>query len=228
MLLVAAVAGGLYWKFGHLPSLKGLAERETEFRSFRAENPWLVYGIAFAVYVMVTALSLPGAAAMTLTFAWLFGFWQTVPLVSFASTTGATLAFVFSRYLLRDWVQSRFSDRLKSINESFKSEGPFYLFTLRLIPAVPFFVINLVMGLTPIPLRTFWWVSQVGMLPGTLAYVYAGSQVPDLQTLAERGVSSILSLPLLAGFVLLGLFPLAVRWIMKRVRGDQQLPDQES
>lgn len=228
MLLVAAVAAGLYWKFGHLLSLKGLAERETEFRSFREENPWLVYGIAFAVYVMVTALSLPGAAAMTLTFAWLFGFWQTVPLVSFASTTGATLAFVFSRYLLRDWVQSRFSDRLKSINESFRSEGPFYLFTLRLIPAVPFFVINLVMGLTPIPLRTFWWVSQVGMLPGTLAYVYAGSQVPDLQTLAERGVSSILSLPLLAGFVLLGLFPLAVRWIMKRVRGDQQLPDQES
>lgn len=225
LIIVVGAVAALYWQFHDVLSLQGLAERETQFRRFSDDRPVLVYGLAFCAYVLVTALSLPGAAAMTLTFAWLFGFWTTLPLVSFASTAGASVAFLFSRYVLRDWVQSRFSDRLQSISESFESEGAFYLFTLRLIPAIPFFVINLVMGITSIRLRTFWWVSQVGMLPGTLVYIYAGSQVPDLVTLAEQGVGSVFSAPLIAAFVMLGLFPLTVRKIVRSMRGDSTLPD---
>ena len=120
--------------------------------------------------------------------------------------------------MFRDAVQSRFGDRLRAFNEALARDGAVYLFTLRLIPAVPFFVINLVMGLTPLRAATFWWVSQVGMLPGTAVYVYAGSAVPDLQLLAERGLGGIVSPQVLAAFVLLGVFPLLVRTIMRRLR----------
>ena len=133
-----------------------------------ATNPLLTSGIYFAVYVLVTAFSLPGAAVMTLAGGAIFGLlWGTV-VVSFASTIGATLAFLVSRYLLRDMVQTRFGDNLKAVNDGIEKDGAFYLFTLRMIPLVPLFVINLVMGLTPMRARTFWWVSQVGMLPGTI------------------------------------------------------------
>ena len=134
--------------------------------------------------------------------------------VSFASTAGATMAFVLSRYFLRETIQSRFADKLTSFNESLKREGAFYLFTLRLIPAVPFFVINVVMGLTPLKTSTYWWVSQIGMLPGTAVYVYAGSQFPDLQTLAEKGGSGILTPQLVLAFVLLGAFPIVVKKVI--------------
>jgi len=136
-------------------------------------------------------------------------------LVSFASTAGATVAFLLSRYLFRDALQSRFGDRLAGFNAALESEGAFYLFTLRLIPAVPFFVINVVMGLTPLKTRTFWWVSQLGMLPGTVVYVSAGASVPSLQVLAERGVGGVLSPQLFAAFIALGLFPLIVKSVMK-------------
>ena len=122
---------------------------------------------------------------MTLVVAWYFGFWKGLVLVSFASTCGATLAFLLSRYLLRDIIQSKFGERLKTFNESLDREGAFYLFTLRLIPAVPFFVINVVMGLTRIRTTTFWWISQVGMLAGTCVYVYAGSNIPSLSQLVD-------------------------------------------
>ena len=154
-------------------------------------------------------------------FGWYFGVLQGVLLVSFASTTGATLAFLLSRFLFRNSVQNRFGDRLNAFNRALEREGPFYLFSLRLIPAVPFFVINAVMGLTPIRVWTFWWVSQLGMLAGTLVYVYAGSTVPDLATLANQGINAVFSArqltQILVAFVLLGLFPLISRWIIKRV-----------
>ena len=207
-----------YWKFGDTLTLENLADRETAFRQAKANAPLLVFGIGFLIYVLVTGLSLPGAAVLTIASGWFFGLWQGTLLVSFASTTGATLAFLFSRYLFRDAIQRRFGDRLEKFNKALEKEGPFYLFTLRLIPAVPFFVLNLVMGLTPIRTRTYWWVSQVGMLPGTIVYVYAGASVPSLAELAERGMDSILSPRLVAAFVILGLFPITVKKIMAAIR----------
>ncbi len=166
-------------------SLERLAQSEASLREYQSEYPLLVYAIAFLAYVLVTGLSLPGATVMTLTLGWYFGFWPTLLLVSFASTTGATIAFLLSRFLLRDTIQSRFAERLKSFNEALDREGAFYLFTLRLIPAVPFFVINVVMGLTRIRIGTFWWVSQIGMLAGTCIYVYAGTTIPNLSQIAD-------------------------------------------
>ena len=155
----------------------------------------------FGAYVAVTGLSLPGAAIMTLIAGALFGLlWGTV-IASFASSLGATLAFLASRFLLRDWVQQRFGDRLRPINEGIAREGAFYLFALRLVPAFPFFVINLVMGLTPIRTSTYYWVSQLGMFAGTLVYVYAGTQLGAFK----------ISAGLLLAFALLGIFPLLAK-----------------
>lgn len=150
-----------YTQFRETLSLENLASQEATLRQFQQDHPILVYGTAFTIYVLVTGLSLPGAAVLTMLAGWYFGLLRGVIFVSFASTTGAALAFLLSRYLLRDWIQSRFGQRLTMFNEALDREGAFYLFTLRLIPAVPFFVINVVMGLTRIRVITFWWVSQI-------------------------------------------------------------------
>lgn len=216
---LAALAAVLYWQFGAALSLENLAERESDLRNVQDNYPVVVYGIAFLIYALVTGLSLPGAAVLTLVFGWYFGVLRGLILVSFASTSGATIAFLLSRFLFRDWVQQRFGARLQSFNDSLEREGPFFLFMLRLIPAVPFFVINAVMGLTPIRIGTFWWVSQLGMFAGTLVYVYAGASVPDLQTLADQGVYAVFTpaqmAQILGAFVLLGVFPLLVRMAIK-------------
>ncbi len=220
ILLIVMSAALLYVQYGHLLSLQSLAKKESDLRAFQGAHPYLVYGVAFVVYVAVTGLSLPGATPLTLVYGWYFGFWRTVLLVSFASTAGATIAFLMSRYLLGDTVQRKFGDRLRFFNQQLEREGAFYLFMLRLIPAVPFFVINLVMGLTPLKARTFWWVSQIGMLPGTMVYVYAGSRVPSLSVLAEQGVSAVFSprqfTELAIAFGLLGLFPLVIKKVIHR------------
>ncbi len=227
--IFAAVAGlmGIVWlQFGDALSLQSLAQQETQLRNYQQLHPWFVFGIAFVVYVLATGLSLPGAAVLTLAYGWYFGFSQGLILVSFASTAGATLAFLLSRFLFRDAIQSRFGERLESFNESLEREGPFFLFTLRLIPAVPFFVINAVMGLTPIRTRTFWWVSQVGMLAGTAVFVYAGASVPNLQALADNGINAVFKpaqmAQIVGAFVLLGTFPLVVRYTMKYAQSHKR------
>lgn len=224
-LMLVALVIVAYLQFGDRLSLQALAQSEAEFRAFQQAHPWLIYGLLFLAYVLVTGLSLPGATGMTLLTAWLLGFCPGLVVVSFASTAGASLAFLLSRYLLRDFVQQRFGDRLGKFNTALAREGAFYLFTLRLIPAVPFFVINVVMGLTPLRLRTFWWVSQLGMLPGTVVYVYAGSRVPSLGELAKQGVRGILSIELLIALALLGVFPLAVRLVISAVKRKISLKD---
>ena len=216
VVLVAAVGG--YLQFGDSLSLDAIAAEEAALRDFQAANPVLVYGAAFALYVAVTGLSLPGAAVLTLVFGWYFGFLPALIMVSFASTTGASLSFLISRYVLRDSIQERFGERLRVFNDALARDGAFSLFTLRLVPAVPFFVINMVMGLTPITLTTYWWVSQLGMFPGTAVYVYAGATVPDLATLSANGVGGIISPQLLLAFVLLGVFPLLVKFALQRFR----------
>jgi len=190
----------------HVLTLDALKNRQQAFADFYAANRILTLAIYFLLYVVVTALSLPGAAVMTLTGGALLGFWVALLTVSFASTIGATLAFLVSRFLLRDWVQGRFGDKLRAINAGVEKEGPFYLFTLRLVPLFPFFMINLVMGLTPMRALTYYWVSQVGMLPGTAVYVNAGTQLGQIES-----ASGILSPAILFSFVLLGIFPLLAK-----------------
>ena len=218
--VVVTAAGVGYSQFRDSLTLQSLAIRETELRLLQQDHAILAYSAAFFVYVAVTGLSLPGATVLTLVCGWFFGFWQGLVLVSFASTAGATVAFLVSRFLLRDAIQKRFGDKLMTFNSALEREGSFYLFMLRLIPAVPFFVINAVMGLTPVKARTFWWVSQIGMLPGTVVYVYAGSSVPNLESLNEKGVSGVLSPQLLIAFILLGLAPLLLRKAMHRFRPE--------
>lgn len=205
LLLLAAIAAlfAAFFAFGlhRYFTLDFFRSQQAAITARVATNP-VGSGLAFfLIYVAVTGLSLPGAAVMTLIAGALFGLlWGTL-LVSFASTLGATLAFLASRFVLRDWVQERFGDRLKRINDGVAKEGAFYLFALRLVPAFPFFVINLVMGLTPIRAWTFYWVSQLGMLAGTLAYVYAGATLGELRV----------SIELVAAFTILGIFPLAAK-----------------
>jgi pyruvate/2-oxoglutarate dehydrogenase complex dihydrolipoamide dehydrogenase (E3) component/uncharacterized membrane protein YdjX (TVP38/TMEM64 family) len=203
---------GSYLRFEEIKARMG------EFESFYRNNPLLSGAVYFAVYVVVTGLSLPGAAVMTLAGGALFGFWYGLLLVSFASSIGATLACAVSRILLRDWVQSRFKRQLRAVNNGFERDGAFYLFGLRLVPLFPFFVINLVMGVLPVSLWRFYWVSQLGMLAGTAVYVNAGTQLGQLE-----GPGGILSADLLLSFVLLGIFPLLARWFLNALKARKAL-----
>ncbi len=186
---------------------------QAQFADFYTANPVRVIALFFVTYVVVTALSIPGAVIMTLAGGAIFGLVTGTIIISIASTLGATLACAGARFLLRDWVQGKFASRLQVINDGIAREGSFYLFTLRLIPLFPFFVINLVMGLSKMPLRTYFWVSQIGMLPGTIVYVNAGRELSRIDSL-----KGIMSPRLLFAFVLLGLLPL----ISKKVIGWHQ------
>lgn len=220
LLLIGAVAVliGAFFAFdlGRFFSLEYFKSQQAAIEAYQAAHPWWTAGIFFTVYAVSTALSFSGAAVLTLVAGTLFGvLWGTI-IVSFASTLGATLAFLIARFVLRDWVQDRFGDKLKAINAGVAKEGGFYLFTLRLIPVFPFFIINLVMGLTPIRIWTFIWVSQLGMLVGTAVYVNAGTQLAQIDSL-----KGILSPGLLASFVLLGIFPLIATKIVALVKAKR-------
>ncbi len=190
-------------------TLSYIKEQQARFGELYAANKVMVIGLYMLVYIVVTALSLPGAAVMTLAGGGLFGLVTGTIVVSFASTIGATLACIVARYLLRDWVQNKFGDKLTRINAGMEKEGGFYLFSLRLVPIFPFFVINLVMGLTSIRLSTYYWVSQLGMLPATIVFVNAGKELAKLDSL-----KGILSPGLLISFGLLGLLPLITKKLL--------------
>ena len=187
-------------------TLQYLKSSKALFISYYEQNPILVLGSYFLGYVVMTAFSLPGAVWMTLGGGAFFGILTGTVTVSFASTIGATLAMLISRFILRDWAQGRFGEQMQTINSGIQKDGGFYLFTLRLLPIVPFFVINLGMGLTPLRTFTFYWVSQLGMLPGTLVYINAGSELAKIEAIGD-----ILSPTLIGSFVLLGIFPLLVK-----------------
>lgn len=208
--LAALVAAYVLFDLGRFLTLEGIKSGVAQWEAFYGENPVAVLAGFFAIYVAVTAASLPGAALMTLAAGALFGLVTGTILVSFASTLGATLAFLSARHVLRDSIEARFGERLKAINAGVERDGAFYLFTLRMIPAFPFFMVNLVMGLTRIRTATFVWVSQIGMLLGTIVYVNAGTQLARIESL-----SGIASPQVLGSFVLLGIAP----WIAKGVIG---------
>ena len=220
LAMVASVAGLLAYRYRGQLDIRELAAREAELRQYVAAQPAAALAIAFAAYIVVTGLSLPGATAMSVLYGWLFGFWRAIVLVSFASTAGATIAMLVSRYLIGEWIQSRYGERLTRLNEAIDREGEFYLLTLRLIPQVPFFVLNALMGLTRMRVRTYWWVSQLGMLPATIVFVLAGASAPSLKTIAEKGLSSLLDWRLIAALILLSILPLAIKrgagWIRPR------------
>ncbi|WP_299875969.1 FAD-dependent oxidoreductase [uncultured Cocleimonas sp.] len=197
-------------------SLDYIKEQQTAFQQYYADNTVLTLLIFFVSYVVITALSLPGAAIMTILAGTLFGLVTGTIMVSFASTLGATFAFLTTRYLLQDTMESRYPEKLKSVNEGIQKEGAFYLFAMRLVPIFPFFLVNIVMGLTKLPVLTFALVSQIGMLSGTIAYVFAGTQLAKIDSL-----SGIISPGLIFAFVILGLFPLAARKVMDKLRANK-------
>ncbi len=216
--VVLAVLGVLITVFfvfdlGSFLSLEYIQQQRETFNVFYAENTMMTIAVYFMVYVLVTALSLPGAVIMTLLGGAVFGLAVGTVIVSFASTIGATFAFLASRFLLRDYVQEKFKDKLVPINDGMKKDGAFYLFTLRLIPIFPFFVINLLMGVTRIRIGQYFFVSQIGMLPGTLVFVNAGVQLGALDSLA-----GILSPAMLFSFALLGILPLMSKKMIAMIK----------
>jgi pyruvate/2-oxoglutarate dehydrogenase complex dihydrolipoamide dehydrogenase (E3) component/uncharacterized membrane protein YdjX (TVP38/TMEM64 family) len=222
IIILSVIAGFVgafyYFNLGQYLTLEYLKGQQAEFSVFYKENTLLTIAVYSVIYIVSTALSLPGAALLTLLGGALFGLVTGTIIVSFASTIGATLAFTISRLLLRDWVQKKFGGYLKSFNEGIKKDGGFYLFTLRLIPAFPFFVINLVMGLTPMKTLQFFLVSQAGMLAGTAVYVNAGTQLAQIESL-----KGILSPELIFSFILLGIFPLVTKKLLGIYKGRKIL-----
>jgi len=212
LLITIALSIGAFFYFDlhQLLTLDNLKSRQESIIAYRDDHPLLSTAIYALVYIAVTALSLPGATLLTLAGGAVFGLlWGTL-IVSFASSMGATLAFLAARFLFRDAVNARFGHQLKDIDAGITRDGAFYLFTLRLVPLIPFFVINLVMGLTVLKTRTFYWISQIGMLAGTLVYVNAGTQLAKIESL-----SGILSPALVGSFALLGVFPILAKKIVE-------------
>lgn len=217
LVLFGALAAYFAFDLGQYLSLENFKASQAEIVAAKDANPALYIAGFFLLYVAVTGLSIPGAAIMSLVAGALFGVVVGTLIVSFASTMGATLAFLSSRYLLRDWVQGKFGERLRAVDGGLEKDGAFYLFTLRLIPVFPFFVINLLMGLTRIKTGTFFGVSQIGMLPATIVFVNAGTQISRIESTA-----GLLSPTLIASFVALAFFPWAAKGIVavvKRSRG---------
>jgi len=212
IILVASIVL-LAVNFGQYLTLENAKAQQALLNDYIESNFVVAAATYFILYIMITAFSIPGAAVVTLLGAALFGFWTSLVLVSFASTIGATLAFLSSRFLLRDWVQGKFGDKLSTINQGVEKDGAFYLFSLRLIPVFPFFLINLLMGLTPISVGRYYLTSQLGMLPGTAVYLNAGTQLAEIDSL-----SGIVSPSVLLSFALLGVFPIAAKWIMGKFR----------
>ncbi|WP_372739526.1 FAD-dependent oxidoreductase [Neptunomonas sp.] len=207
-LLITWQAGGF-----SLLTLENLKSQQAALITWRDLHPVGASVAFFVFYVLVTALSIPGAVVMTLAGGALFGLLWGGILISFASTLGATLAMLASRYLISDWVRRKFGASIAPIDAGVEKDGSFYLFTLRLIPIFPFFMINLLMGLTRMPAKTFWWVSQLGMLAGTLVFVNAGTQLAKIDSL-----SGILSFEIIGAFALLGVFPLIARKIVETLK----------
>ena len=210
IVIASAIAAFFYFDGQRYLTLDMLKSQQATIAAFRDEHAALSFAVYGLIYITVTALSLPGAAILTLAGGAIFGLLWGAIIVSFASSIGATLAFLAARFLFKDSIQARFGDRLKAINEGIARDGAFYLFTLRLVPLFPFFVINLLMGLTTLKTTTFYWVSQLGMLAGTLVYVNAGTQLAKIES-----VSDILSPALVGSFALLGVFPLIAKKIVE-------------
>jgi uncharacterized membrane protein YdjX (TVP38/TMEM64 family) len=213
ILILAGVAAFRFFHLGQYLTLAHIKESGQEYVLLYKEHKALVIATYMVIYIFATSLSLPGAVVLTIAGGALFGLLTGTIIVSFASTIGGTLACFVSRFFLRNWVEEKFSDKIGKVNEGIKKEGAFYLFSLRLIPIFPFWLINLLMGVTKMRLVTFYWISQIGMLPGTVVYVNAGKELARIDSL-----KGIISPELVVSFALLGIFPLAAKRIIALYR----------
>lgn len=217
ILLLAAILTAFFaFDLHEYATLETLKDQKDRLQAYYDTHTALLLAGYFLLYVFVTAFSLPAATVLTLLGGAIFGLFFGLILVSFASTIGATLAFLMARFLAKDYIQKTYSKQLTKINEGFEREGAFYLFAMRLVPAFPFFMINVVTALMPINVWTFYWVSQLGMLAGTAVYVYAGTQLAAIETLSD-----IASPTLLLAFTLLGLFPLLAKKLLTLLRKER-------
>ncbi|MFT7301157.1 MAG: putative membrane protein YdjX (TVP38/TMEM64 family) [Porticoccus sp.] len=213
IVIIAVIASYIFFDIGRFLTLSFIQSQLSQIQQFRDENFGLTALLYFTAYIVITALSIPGAVIVTLLGGAIFGvLWGTF-IVSFASSIGATLAFLVSRLLLRDWVQSKFGHYLGPINRGVEKDGNFYLFSIRMVPLFPFFIVNLLMGLTPISVGSFYIVSQIGMLVGTAVYVNAGSELAQITSL-----SGLVSPSVILSFVLLGIFPLVAKFIVGLIK----------
>lgn len=218
-VLIVAIGAFFYFDLGQWLTLEALKDQQAQLEAYRSEHPVLVAALYSLAYIIITALSLPGATLMTLSGGAIFGLGLGTVLANLSASIGATLAFLIARFIIGDWVQEKFGDRIGPINKGIEQDGAFYLFSLRLVPIFPFFIINVVMGLTRIKTWTFFWVSVVGMIAGAAVYANAGTQLAQLESL-----SGIASPSLLLSFALLGLFPLIARkaldWLKRHRQAD--------
>jgi len=221
ILIIAFVVVFKVFNLGHFLTLSHIKASQESFTVLYASHRAVVIAAYATIYILVTSLSLPGAVVMTLAAGAIFGFWLGTLVVSVASSIGATIACGISRFLFRGWVQVKFGDKFLTVKRGIEKEGAFYVFALRLIPIFPFFAINLIMGLSNMPLFRFYWVSQCGMLPGTMIYVNAGKELARIES-----VSGILSPSLIASLVLLGLCPIAMRKVLALYRARGRKPVQ--
>ncbi len=221
-IILAAIIAALFGAFFYFDlqqyiSLQSLKEQKDALQQLYISKPITISAAYFVIYVLVAALALPAAAIITLAGGAIFGFWQGLFLVSFASTIGATLAFVLTRYLFHDAVQSKFANQLETVNKGIETEGAFYVFGMRLVPLIPFVVVNSLLALTKLKTTTFYWASQLGMLIGTAVFVNAGTQLAEIDNLSD-----ILSLKLILSFVLLGIFPIIAKHALNWLKQNKQ------
>lgn len=220
--IAAVIAAYFVFDLGQYLNLEYLKSQKDALNSVYQENPVGVALLFFVIYLLVAALALPAAALLTVAAGAILGFWVGLLVVSFASSIGATIAFLLTRYLFHDAVESKFGHRLSTINKGIEKEGAFYVFGLRLVPLFPFVVINSVLGLTKLKTWTFYWASQIGMLAGTAVYVNAGTQLAEIEKLGD-----ILTLEFGLSFALLGVFPLLAKYLLKLVKPKSEvLPEQ--
>lgn len=216
-IAVALIAAFFAFDLQQYFSLEALKQQKDALNELYQNNPVTIAAGYFVVYVVFTALALPAALILTLAAGAIFGFWWGLVLVSFASTIGATCAFLLTRFLFHDAIQAKFGDNLTAINRGIESEGAFYVFGLRLVPLFPFFVVNSVLALTKLKTFTFYWASQIGMLAGTAVYVNAGTQLAEISSTAD-----IVSPKLILSFVLLGVFPILAKWTLNFLRNKNE------
>ncbi|GAA4442221.1 TVP38/TMEM64 family protein [Bremerella cremea] len=207
----AALIGVVIWQFSDYLTLDYLASQEANLREFQSNHPFVLYTIVFVLYTLAFAVGIPLGAALTIIVGWFFDFVPALMLASFGSTAGGLLAFLNSRYFFRRRFEKWLGATLEKFDEQLKENAAFYLFISRLIPQIPFVLVNLLMGLSPISLKTFWWVSQISMLPALIVFIWIGKSLPNLQTIADDGVSSVLSWQLMVGLAAMGIIPLLIR-----------------
>ncbi|MDA7579733.1 TVP38/TMEM64 family protein [Alphaproteobacteria bacterium] len=213
LFLISLIILFFIYEMNEYSSLQNIKRQYQNLLHYYDKNNLLIHIIFIFIYIITTSLSLPFALALTLFAGALFGFWYGLILVSFGSTIGATIAFLIARFIGYEYVRKNYKNQLSKFHNGFKKEGAFYLFALRMVPLFPFFMINIFTALMPIKTWTFYWVSQVGMLPGTFLYVFAGTQLSEIKSLSD-----IMSPTLIVTFIFIGFFPILVKEVFKYLK----------